>query len=75
MAPCGGSDEAGSRAVTNRRSAAHLPVAGPRPRQGRGRWCHAGPQPATELDVTPAPALNNAHRIGARKKEGALGLH
>jgi hypothetical protein len=36
------------RVVTNRRSTAHLPVAGRQPRENRGRQCHRGPQRATE---------------------------
>jgi hypothetical protein len=43
-----GGGEAGSRAVTNRRSAARLPVAGLQPRESRGRRCHTGPSQATE---------------------------
>jgi len=47
---------ASSRAVNNRRSAAHLPVAGPQPRGSRGRWCHPGLHRQPAETVTPAPA-------------------
>ena len=46
-------EEDSYRAVTNRRSAARLPVAGPCPRRNRGRWCHAGPSRATSTDRHP----------------------
>ena len=42
-----GGGEAGSRAVTNWRSAARPAVAGLQPRENRGRRCHAGPSRAT----------------------------
>jgi hypothetical protein len=42
-----GGGEAGSRVVTNWRSAAHPTVAGLQPRESRGRRCHAGPSRAT----------------------------
>jgi hypothetical protein len=48
-----GGDEASSRVVTNRRSAAHLPVADLQPRENRGRWCHLGPRRATATDRHP----------------------
>ena len=47
--------EAGSRAVTNRRSAARLPVAGLRPRESQGRRCHCGHSLATDQGRLPGP--------------------
>jgi hypothetical protein len=46
-------EEDSYRAVTNRRTAARLPVASPCPRRNRGRWCHGGCFPATALDRHP----------------------
>ena len=46
-------EEDSHRAVTNRRSAARLPVASPCPRENRGRWCHEGRFPATGTDRHP----------------------
>src|SRR5450755_4801057 len=46
-------EEDSYRAVTNRRSAARLPVASPCPRENRGRWCHEGRFPATGTDRHP----------------------
>ena len=48
-----GGNEADARVVTNRRSTALLLVADRQPRENRGRWCHAGPQRATDLDRQP----------------------
>ena len=48
-----GGNEADARVVTNRRSAALLPLADPQPRESRGRWCHAGPRRATSQDRHP----------------------
>ena len=46
-------EEDSCRAVTNRRSAARLPVASPCPRRNRGRRCHAGPSRATSTGRHP----------------------
>ena len=48
-----GGGEAGSRAVTNWRSAARPTVAGLQPRESRGRRCHAGPSRATSTGRHP----------------------
>ena len=66
--------EAGSRAVTNWRSAAHPTVAGLQPRESRGRRCHEGPLHGRPTRPSPRlpPSPNNEHPIGALRKDGAL---
>jgi hypothetical protein len=48
-------EEADTRAVTDWRSTARPSVAGPQPRENRGRQCHAGPQRATATGRHPGP--------------------
>ena len=66
-----GGDEASSRAVTNRRSTAHLPIADLKPRESRGRWWPSkSDQPRPSPRLPPSP--NSKHRSDAYQKEGAL---
>jgi hypothetical protein len=59
--------EAACRAVTNWRSAARSSVAGPQPRQNRGRQCHRGPQRATITGRHPG-----SRRVPSGTPKGAL---
>ncbi|HEY2076260.1 MAG TPA: hypothetical protein VGH53_07975 [Streptosporangiaceae bacterium] len=67
-------EEDNYRVVTNRRSAALLPVASPCPRENRGRQCHPGRRTATATGRHPGspPSPFSKHRSGTHEKDGAL---